>query len=65
MSLLPNGQKTVLNRFLDGFEGKLTAKKWAVRLASVQFLRHSVTSMNWLSAVSFVRNPGGQQEHKL
>ena len=28
--ILNSRQKTVLDRYLDGFEGKLTAKKWAV-----------------------------------
>jgi len=29
-------QKVVLNRYLDGFEGKLTAKKWT-KLTKSQF----------------------------
>ncbi len=53
-------QKTVLNRFLDGFEGKLTAKKWAaIGKCSIPTAQRDI---NELVARSILRrNPGGSK----
>ena len=57
---LTERQKTVLNRFLDGFEGRLTARKWAAigkcSLATAQ------RDINQLVARGILRrNPGGSK----
>ena len=53
-------QKTVLNRFLDGFEGKLTARKWAaIGKCSIPTAQRDI---NELVARSILRrNPGGSK----
>ncbi len=55
-----NRQKAVLNRYLDGLEGKLTAKKWAV-LAKVS-VPTAQRDMNDLMERGILRrNPGGSK----
>jgi Fic family protein len=53
-------QKAVLNRYLDGFEGKLTAKKWA------EFTKVSIPSAqrdinDLVERAILRRNPGGSK----
>ncbi len=51
-------QKTVLNRYLDGFEGKLTAKKWAaIGNCSVPTAQRDINDL--LERKVLRRNPGG------
>jgi Fic family protein len=52
-------QKKVLNRYLDGFEGKLTAKKWAAIGKSIPTAQRD---LNVLIARDILRrNPGGSK----
>jgi len=53
-------QKAVLNRYLDGFEGKLTAKKWAV-LAKVSVPTAQRDINDLLEHAVLRRNPGGSK----
>jgi Fic family protein len=53
-------QKAVLNRYLDGFEGKLTAKKWAV-LAKVSVPTAQRDINDLLARGILRRNPGGSK----
>ena len=53
-------QMTVLNRILDGFEGKLTAKKWAViGKCSIPTAQRDITEMVQDGVLR--RNPGGSK----
>ncbi len=53
-------QKTVLNRFLDGFEDKLTAKKWAViGKCSIPTAQRDINELVERSILR--RNPGGSK----
>jgi Fic family protein len=53
-------QKTVLNRFLDGFEGKLTARKWAaIGKCSVPTAQRDINELTGRHILR--RNPGGSK----
>ena len=53
-------QKTVLNRFLDGFEGKLTARKWAsIGKCSIPTAQRDINEL--LERGILRRNPGGSK----
>jgi Fic family protein len=53
-------QKTVLNRFLDGFEGKLTAKKWAaIGKCSIPTAQRDINEL--VDRNLLRRNPGGSK----
>ncbi len=53
-------QKTILNRFMDGFEGKLTARKWAaLGKCSVDTAQRDINDL--LARELLVRNPGGSK----
>ena len=53
-------QKTVLNRFLDGFEGKLTARKWAaIGKCSIPTAQRDINELVERSILR--RNPGGSK----
>ncbi|MBI5488873.1 MAG: Fic family protein [Deltaproteobacteria bacterium] len=53
-------QKTVLNRFLDGFLGNLTARKWATLAScSVDTAQRDINDL--LARRLLVRNPGGSK----
>ncbi len=53
-------QKTVLNRFLDGFEGKLTARKWAaIGKCSIPTAQRDINELIERSILR--RNPGGSK----
>ena len=53
-------QKTILNRFLDGFEGNLTARKWAaLGKCSVDTAQRDINDL--LERRLLVRNPGGSR----
>jgi Fic family protein len=53
-------QKTVLNRFLDGFEGKLTAKKWAaIGKCSIPTAQRDINEL--VERKILRRNPGGSK----
>lgn len=53
-------QKTVLNRFLDGFEGHLTARKWAtLAKCSIDTAQRDINDL--LARGLLVRNPGGSK----
>ena len=53
-------QKAVLNRHLDGFEGKLTARKWAI-LAKVSIPTAQRDINELLERGVLRRNPGGSK----
>ncbi|MBF0448985.1 MAG: Fic family protein [Magnetococcales bacterium] len=51
-------QKNILNRFMDGFEGKLTARKWAaLGKCSVDTANRDINDL--LARTLLTRNPGG------
>jgi Fic family protein len=53
-------QKTTLNRFMDGFEGNLTARKWAaLGKCSVDTAQRDLNDL--LARGLLVRNPGGSR----
>jgi Fic family protein len=53
-------QKTVLNRFLDGFEGKLTARKWAaIGKCSIPTAQRDINEL--VDRNILRRNPGGSK----
>jgi len=53
-------QKAVLNRYLDGFEGKLTAKKWsALATVSVPTAQRDISDLVGRGILR--RNPGGSK----
>lgn len=53
-------QKTIMNRLLDGFEGKLTAKKWAaLGKCSVDTAQRDLTEL--VARGILVKNPGGSK----
>ncbi|HYO56366.1 Fic family protein [Archangium sp.] len=53
-------QKAVMNRLLDGFEGKLTAKKWAaLGKCSVDTAQRDITDL--VARGILVKNPGGSK----
>ena len=53
-------QKAVLNRFLDGFEGKLTARKWAaIGKCSIPTAQRDITEL--VERGILRRNPGGSK----
>ena len=53
-------QKVVLNRFLDGFEGKLTAKKWAtIGTCSIPTAQRDINEL--VECGILRRNPGGSK----
>lgn len=53
-------QKSVLNRFMDGFEGNLSAKKWAaIGKCSVDTAQRDINDL--LKRGILVRNPGGSK----
>lgn len=53
-------QKNVLNRFLDGFEGNLTARKWAsLAKCSVDTAQRDINDL--LARGLLMRNPGGSK----
>ena len=53
-------QKSVLNRFMDGFEGKLTARKWAaLGKCSVDTAQRDINDL--LARGLLARNPGGSR----
>ena len=53
-------QKIVLNRFLDGFEGKLTAKKWAaIGKCSIPTAQRDINEL--VERGILRRNPGGSK----
>ncbi len=54
-------QKAVLNRFLDGFEGKLTARKWAViGKCSIPSAQRDINELAERGILR--RNPGGSKK---
>jgi Fic family protein len=53
-------QKTVLNRYLDGFDGKLTAKKWAV-LAKTSMPTAQRDIKELVEQGVLIRNEGGSK----
>lgn len=53
-------QKAVLNRYLDGFEGKLTAKRWAT-LAKVSIPTAQRDINDLVGRAILRRNPGGSK----
>ncbi len=53
-------QRAIINRFLDGFEGKLTARKWAaIAKCSIPTAQRDI--MNLLERGVLVRNAGGSK----
>jgi Fic family protein len=53
-------QRTVLNRYLDGFEGKLTAKKWAaISKVSIPSAQRDINDL--VERAILRRNPGGSK----
>lgn len=53
-------QKTILSRFMDGFEGNLTARKWAgLGKCSVDTASRDINEL--LARGLLVRNPGGSK----
>lgn len=53
-------QKTVMNRFLDGFEGKLTVKKWAaIGKCSIPTAQRDINDL--IERRILRRNPGGSK----
>jgi Fic family protein len=53
-------QKTILNRFMDGFEGTLTARKWAaLGKCSIDTANRDINDL--LARRLLVRNPGGSR----
>ncbi len=53
-------QKTVLNRYLDGFEGKLTARKWAaIGKCSIPTAQRDINEL--IERKILRRNPGGSK----
>lgn len=53
-------QRKVLNRFLDGFEGKLTARKWsAIAKCSMPTAQRDIKELTVLGLL--VHNPGGSK----
>ena len=53
-------QKVVLNRFLDGFEGKLTARKWAaIGKSSIPTAHRDINAL--VERGILHRNPGGSK----
>jgi Fic family protein len=53
-------QRTVLNRFLDGFEGKLTARKWmALAKCSAATAQRDIAEL--IERGLLIRNPGGSK----
>ena len=53
-------QKSVLNRFVDGFEGKLTARKWAsIGKCSIPTAQRDINEL--LERGILRRNPGGSK----
>ncbi|MCE2518659.1 MAG: Fic family protein [Alphaproteobacteria bacterium] len=53
-------QKAVLNRFLDGFEGKLTARKWAaIGTCSIPTAQRDINEL--VERGILRRNPGGSK----
>lgn len=53
-------QKAILNRFLDGFEGKLTARKWAaLGKCSVDTAQRDINDL--MERRLLARNPGGSR----
>ncbi len=53
-------QKTILNRFMDGFEGSLTARKWAaLGKCSVDTAQRDLNDL--LARGLLARNPGGSR----
>jgi Fic family protein len=53
-------QKTVLNRYLDGFEGRLTARKWAaLGKCSIPTAQRDINDL--LARGILRRNPGGSK----
>jgi Fic family protein len=53
-------QKAVLNRYLDGFEGKLTAKKWAeLTKVSIPSAQRDINDL--VERAILRRNPGGSK----
>ena len=53
-------QKVVLNRFLDGFEGKLTARKWAaIGKGSIPTAHRDIIAL--VERGILHRNPGGSK----
>lgn len=53
-------QKAVLNRFLDGFAGKLTARKWAsLAKSSIDTAQRDINDL--LARGLLLRNPGGSK----
>lgn len=58
--LFTERQKRVLNRFLDGFEGKLTARKWAaIGKCSIPTAKRDINELVERSILR--RNPGGSK----
>jgi len=53
-------QRTVLNRYLDGFEGKLTARKWAA-LAKCSPATAQRDIAELVERGLLIRNPGGSK----
>ena len=54
-------QRAVLNRYMDGFEGKLTAKKWAVLTkVSIPTAQRDINDL--LERTILRRNPGGSKK---
>ena len=53
-------QRLVLNRVLDGFEGKLTAKKWSI-LAKVSIPTAQRDINDLIDRGVLIRNPGGSK----
>jgi Fic family protein len=53
-------QRTILNRYLDGFEGHLTAKKWAILgKCSPPTAQRDIADL--VEKGVLVRNPGGSK----
>lgn len=57
---LTDRQRAVLNRYLDGFEGNLTAKKWAaLAKCSVPTAQRDINDL--VDRGLLIRNPGGSK----
>jgi Fic family protein len=57
---LTQRQKIVLNRFLDGFEGRLTTKKWAaIGKCSIPTAQRDINEL--VERGILRRNPGGSK----
>jgi Fic family protein len=57
---LSERQRSMLNRYLDGFEGKLTARKWAAMTkVSIPTAQRDINDL--IDRGILLRNPGGSK----